>query len=53
MNQINPSRFRWDKVVISEEKQKLMVENANRNELKKRMADMRVFLKEQLISITE
>lgn len=30
-----------------------MVENANRNELKKRMTDMSTFLKEQPISITE
>jgi site-specific DNA recombinase len=34
-------------------KQSLMVENANRDELKKRIADMSTFLKEQPTTITE
>ncbi|WP_201721819.1 recombinase family protein, partial [Desulfotomaculum copahuensis] len=38
---------------LREEKQKLQVENANRDELKKRMAVMSVFLREQPIAIDE
>ncbi|WP_207657449.1 site-specific recombinase [Alkalibaculum bacchi] len=36
-----------------DQKQKLQVENANRDELKKRMADMSTFLKKQSIALTE
>lgn len=38
---------------LREEKQKLMVENVNRDELKNRIADMGAFLKEQPTAIAE
>lgn len=38
---------------LREQKQKLQVENINRDELKKRMADMSAFLREQPTTITE
>lgn len=38
---------------LREEKQKLMVENVNRDELKNRIADMGVFLREQPTAIAE
>lgn len=38
---------------LRDQKQKLQVENANRDELKKRMADMSAFLQEQPTTITE
>ena len=38
---------------LRDQKQSLMVENANRDELKKRIADMSTFLQEQPTTITE
>lgn len=38
---------------LREQKQKLQVDNANRDELKKRMADMSAFLREQPTAITQ
>lgn len=38
---------------LREQKQKAQVENANRDELRKRMADMRAFLKEQSTNVAE
>jgi site-specific DNA recombinase len=38
---------------LRDEKQKLMVGNVNRDELKKRMADMSTFLKKQSIALAE
>lgn len=38
---------------LRDEKQKLMVENVNRDELKNRIADMDVFLREQPTAIAE
>jgi len=38
---------------LRDKKQKLQVENANRDELKKRMADMSTFLKKQPTALTE
>jgi site-specific DNA recombinase len=38
---------------LRDQKQKLQVENANRDELKKRMADMSTFLKKQSTALTE
>lgn len=38
---------------LRDEKQKLMVENVNRDELKNRIADMDAFLREQSTEITE
>jgi site-specific DNA recombinase len=38
---------------LREEKQKLQAENANRDELKKRIADMSTFLREQPTALTE
>ncbi len=38
---------------LREQKQKLQVENANRDELKKRMADMSAFLRDQPTAISE
>ena len=38
---------------MRDQKQSLMVENANRDELKKRIADMSTFLQEQPTTITE
>ena len=38
---------------LREKKQKLMIENANRDELKKRIADMSTFLRNQPTAITE
>jgi site-specific DNA recombinase len=38
---------------LRDQKQSLMVENANRDELKKRIADMSAFLQEQPTTITE
>ena len=38
---------------LRDQKQKLQVENANRDELKKRMADMSTFLKKQPTALTE
>ena len=38
---------------LRDQKQKLHVENANRDELKKRMADMSTFLKKQSTTLTE
>ena len=38
---------------LRDQKQKLHVENANRDELKKRMADMSTFLKKQSTALTE
>ncbi len=38
---------------LRDEKQKLMVENANRDELKNRIEDMSAFLREQPTEITE
>jgi site-specific DNA recombinase len=38
---------------LRDQKQKLQVENANRDELKKRMADMSTFLKKQSTSLTK
>ena len=38
---------------LRDQKQKLLLENANRDELKKRMADMSTFLKKQSIALTE
>ena len=38
---------------LREQKQKVQMENANRDELRKRMADMRAFLREQLTAVTE
>ncbi len=38
---------------LSAQKQKLQVKNANRDELKKRIADMSAFLKEQPTDITD
>ena len=39
--------------ILREQKQKLQVENANRDGLKKRMADLSTFLKEQPTAINE
>jgi site-specific DNA recombinase len=38
---------------LRDQKQKLQVENANRDELKKRIADMSTFLKKQPTALTE
>jgi len=38
---------------LRDQKQKLQVENANCDELKKRMADMSTFLKKQSTALTE
>ena len=38
---------------LCDQKQKLLLENANRDELKKRMADMSTFLKKQSTDLTE
>jgi Rad3-related DNA helicase len=38
---------------LRDQKQKLQVENANRDELKKRMADMSTFLKKQSTALAE
>jgi len=38
---------------LRDQKQELQVENANRDELKKRMADMSTFLKKQTAALTE
>lgn len=38
---------------LREQKQKVQVENANRDELRKRMADMRAFLREQPTEVAE
>lgn len=38
---------------LRDEQQKLMVENVNRDELKNRIADMGIFLKEQPTALTE
>jgi len=38
---------------LREQKQKILVENANRDELRKRIADMSSFLQEQPTAITE
>ena len=38
---------------MRDRKQKLLLENANRDELKKRMADMSTFLKKQSTALTE
>ena len=38
---------------LRDQKQKLLLENANRDELKKRMADMGTFLKKQPTALTE
>ena len=38
---------------LRDQKQKLLLENANRDELKKRMADMSTFLKKQSTALTE
>jgi site-specific DNA recombinase len=38
---------------LRDRKQKLQVENANRDELKKRIADMSTFLKKQSTALTE
>jgi len=43
----------YEKVGDEIQKQKLQVENANRDELKKRMADMSTFLKKQSAALTE
>jgi site-specific DNA recombinase len=39
--------------LLRDQKQKLQVENANRDELKNRMADMTTFLKKQPTALTE
>lgn len=38
---------------LRDQKQKLLLENANRDELKKRMADMSTFLKKQSTALIE
>ncbi len=38
---------------LRDQKQKLLLENANRDELKKRIADMSIFLKKQSTALTE
>jgi site-specific DNA recombinase len=38
---------------LRDQKQKLLLENANRDELKKRMTDMSTFLKKQSIALTK
>jgi site-specific DNA recombinase len=38
---------------MRDQKQKLLLENANRDELKKRIADMNTFLKKQPTALTE
>jgi len=38
---------------LRDQKQKLLLENANRDELKKRMDDMSTFLKKQSTALTE
>jgi site-specific DNA recombinase len=38
---------------MRDQKQKLLLENANRDELKKRIADMSTFLKKQPTALTE
>jgi len=38
---------------LRDQKQKLLLENANRDELKKRMADMSTFLKRQSTTLTQ
>lgn len=38
---------------LRDQKQKLLLENANRDELKKRIADMSTFLKKQSTALTE
>ena len=52
------SKAEYDKVGdeiyrLRDQKQKLQVENANRDELKRRMADMSTFLKKQSTALAE
>lgn len=51
--QVIPEEITDEIYRLREEKQKLQMESAGRDELKKRIADMGTFLREQPIEITE